>query len=238
MSSLPLERRGLRAHLKHAIMSQLPTESDQFARDRAEMVQVQLRERGIRDERVLEAMVQIPRHEFVLPEHRSQAYEDHPLPIGEGQTISQPFIIAVSLQALALQGTESVLEVGTGSGYQTALLAQLARDVYSIERHSSLARSAEAILVRLGLNNVRVVVGDGSHGLLEYAPFDAIVVGAAAPGLPRSLFDQLSESGRMVIPVGPPQAQELQLVRRRGGMPIIEVLEGCRFVPLVGAEGY
>jgi protein-L-isoaspartate(D-aspartate) O-methyltransferase len=219
-------------------MSQLPTESDQFARDRAEMVQVQLRERGIRDERVLDAMVQIPRHEFVLPEHRSQAYEDHPLPIGEGQTISQPFIIAVSLQALALQGTESVLEVGTGSGYQTALLAQLARDVYSIERHSSLARSAEAILVRLGLNNVRVVVGDGSHGLLEYSPFDAIVVGAAAPSLPRSPFDQLSENGRMVIPVGPPQAQQLQLVRKRDGKPIIEVLEGCRFVPLVGAEGY
>jgi protein-L-isoaspartate(D-aspartate) O-methyltransferase len=238
MSSLPLERRGLRANLKHAIMSQLPTESDQFARERAEMVQVQLRERGIRDERVLDAMLRIPRHEFVLPEYRSQAYEDRPLPIGEAQTISQPFIIAVSLQALALQGTESVLEVGTGSGYQTALLARLARTVYSIERHSSLARSAEATLVRLGLNNVRVVVGDGSHGLLEHSPFDAIVVGAAAPSLPRSLFDQLSENGRMVIPVGPPQAQELQLVRRRDGMPIIEVLEGCRFVPLVGAEGY
>jgi protein-L-isoaspartate(D-aspartate) O-methyltransferase len=219
-------------------MSLLPTESGQFARERAEMVQVQLRERGIRDERVLDAMLRIPRHEFVLPEYRSQAYEDRPLPIGEAQTISQPFIIAVSLQALALQGTESVLEVGTGSGYQTALLAQIARDVYSIERHSSLARSAEAILARLGLNNVRVVVGDGSHGLLEHSPFDAIVVGAAAPSLPRSLFHQLSENGRMVIPIGPPQAQQLQLVRKRDGKPIIEVLEGCRFVPLVGAEGY
>jgi protein-L-isoaspartate(D-aspartate) O-methyltransferase len=231
-------RRGVRAHPNHAIMRNLSIESDQFARERAEMVQVQLRERGIRDERVLEAMQRIPRHEFVLPEYRSQAYEDHPLPIGEEQTISQPFIIAVSLQALSLQGTESVLEVGTGSGYQTALLGQLARNVYSIERHSTLAQSAEAILVRLGLNNVRVVVGDGSHGLLEHAPFDAIVVGAAAPGLPRSLFDQLSENGRMVIPVGPPQAQELQLVRKRDGKPIVEVLEGCRFVPLVCAEGY
>jgi protein-L-isoaspartate(D-aspartate) O-methyltransferase len=219
-------------------MSQLSIDPEQFARERAEMVQVQLRERGIRDERVLDAMLRIPRHEFVLPEYRSQAYEDRPLPIGETQTISQPFIIAVSLQALSLQGTESVLEVGTGSGYQTALLAQIARDVYSIERHSSLARGAEAILVRLGLNNVRVVVGDGSHGLLEHSPFDAIVVGAAAPGLPKSLFDQLSENGRMVIPVGPPQAQELQLVRKRDGRPIIDVLEGCRFVPLVGAEGY
>jgi protein-L-isoaspartate(D-aspartate) O-methyltransferase len=219
-------------------MSQPSTESDQFARERAEMVQVQLLERGIRDERVLEVMLRIPRHEFVSPEYRSQAYEDHPLPIGEEQTISQPFIIAVSLQALSLQGTESVLEVGTGSGYQTALLALLARNVYSIERHSTLAKSAEAILVRLALNNVRVVVGDGSYGLLEHAPFDSIVVGAAAPGLPRSLFDQLSENGRMVIPVGPPQAQELQLVRKRDGKPIIEVLEGCRFVPLVGAEGY
>jgi len=219
-------------------MSQLSIEPDQFDRERAEMVQVQLRGRGIRDERVLEAMLRIPRHEFVLPEYGSQAYEDHPLPIGEEQTISQPFIIAVSLQALSLQGTESVLEVGTGSGYQTALLALLARNVYSIERHSTLARSAEAILVRLGVNNVRVVVGDGSHGLLEQAPFDAVEVGAAAPGLPRSLFDQLSENGRMVIPVGPPQAQELQLVRKRDGKPNIEVLEGCRFVPLVGAEGY
>jgi protein-L-isoaspartate(D-aspartate) O-methyltransferase len=213
-------------------------DSDQFARERAEMVQVQLRDRGIRDERVLAAMRQTPRHEFVLPECRSQAYEDHPLPIGEGQTISQPFIIAVSLQALELQGTESVLEVGTGSGYQTALLAGLARKVYSIERHASLAQEAEATLARMGLNHVKVVVGDGSHGWHEYAPYDAIVVAAAAPGLPRSLLDQLSDNGRMVIPVGPPQAQELQLVRKREGKPVIEVLEGCRFVPLVGQEGY
>jgi len=211
---------------------------DAYASKRAQMVQVQLRERGIRDERVLDAMMRIPRHEFVPEEYKSVAYDDHPVPIAENQTISQPFIIAVSLQALGLQGSESVLEVGTGSGYQTALLAVLAREVYSIERHASLAEGATAILTRLGFNNMRVVVGDGSHGLREHAPFDAILVSAAAPNLPRSLFDQLSETGRMVIPVGPPHAQELQLVRRDQGKPTVRVLEGCRFVPLVGAEGY
>lgn len=212
--------------------------SDRYVSKRAQMVQAQLRERGISDLRVLDAMLRIPRHEFVLPEYRSQAYEDHPIPIGEGQTVSQPFIIAVSLQALELRGTESVLEVGTGSGYQTALLAALARNVYSIERHETLAHSAATILASLGLNNVTVVVGDGSQGLREHAPFDAILVSAAAPSVPRSLFDQLSDTGRMVIPVGPPLAQELQLVRKHGGTPVVDVLEGCRFVPLVGAEGY
>jgi len=202
------------------------------------MVEQQLRARGIRDQRVLDTMLRVPRHEFVPPEYRSQAYEDHPIPIGEDQTISQPFIIAVSLQALGLQGTELVLEVGTGSGYQTALLAVLAREVYSIERHESLARSATTVLSQLGFNNLQVVVGDGSHGLREHAPFDAIVVSAAAPSVPRSLFDQLSDQGRMVIPVGPPHAQELQLVRKQKDHLLVEVLEGCRFVPLIGAEGY
>jgi protein-L-isoaspartate(D-aspartate) O-methyltransferase len=202
------------------------------------MVQQQLRERGIRDQRVLDAMLRVPRHEFVLPEYRSQAYEDHPIPIGMDQTVSQPFIIAVSLQALELQGTELALEVGTGSGYQTALLAVLARDVYSIERHESLAHSATTILAQLGFSNVKVVVGDGSQGLREHAPFDAIVVSAASPSVPRSLFDQLSDYGRMVIPVGPPHAQELQLVRKQKDHLLVEVLEGCRFVPLIGAEGY
>ena len=221
-------------------MSSADTTSDteRYSHERYRMVESQLRRRGIHDERVLEAMLRIPRHEFVPEGYKSQAYEDHPIPIGEDQTISQPFIIAVSLQALGLEGTEVVLEVGTGSGYQTALLAVLAREVYSIERHASLAEGATAILTRLGFNNMRVVVGDGSHGLREHAPFDAILVSAAAPNLPRSLFDQLSETGRMVIPVGPPHAQELQLVRRDQGKPTVRVLEGCRFVPLVGAEGY
>jgi protein-L-isoaspartate(D-aspartate) O-methyltransferase len=202
------------------------------------MVESQLRNRGIHDARVLNAMLQIPRHEFVPEEFRRKAYEDHPIPIAEGQTISQPFIIAVSLQALSLTGTESVLEVGTGSGYQTALLAVLARSVFSIERYSTLARSAETAVSRLGLSNVRIRVGDGSHGLRESAPFNAIVVSAAAPSVPKSLLGQLSEGGRMVIPVGPPHAQELQLVRNVNGRVTIETLEGCRFVPLVGAEGY
>ncbi len=131
-----------------------------------------------------------------------------------------------------------MLEVGTGSGYQTALLAVLAREVYSIERHETLARSAEAILEELGLNNVKIVVGDGTHGLPQFAPYDAILVSAAAPSIPQSLFNQLADDGRMVIPVGPPHAQELQLVRKRDGKPVVEVIEGCRFVPLIGAEGY
>jgi protein-L-isoaspartate(D-aspartate) O-methyltransferase len=183
-------------------------------------------------------MLRIPRHLFVPPEYRSQAYGDHPIPIAEGQTISQPFIVAVSLQALALTGSESVLEVGTGSGYQTALLAELARNVYSVERHATLAHSAETILAQQGLNNVRVVIGDGSHGLSEFAPYGAILVSAAAPSVPQSLLDQLSGNGRMVVPVGPPHAQELQLVRKQDGKPVVKALEGCRFVPLIGAEGY
>jgi protein-L-isoaspartate(D-aspartate) O-methyltransferase len=213
-------------------------EPDPYFADRRRMVESQLRNRGIHDDRVLEAVLRIPRHEFVSKDYKSQAYADHPIPIGENQTISQPFIVALSLQALSLQGGESVLEVGTGSGYQTALLAVLARTVYSVERHLALAQSAEATLDRLGLNNAKLVVGDGSHGLREFAPYDAILVSAAAPAIPRSLFDQLAEDGQMVIPVGPQHSQELQLVRKRAGQPVINVIEGCRFVPLIGAEGY
>lgn len=205
---------------------------------RRHMVESQLRDRGIRDQRVLEVMLRIPRHEFVSAEYRAQAYGDHPIPIGENQTISQPFIVAASLQALNLHGTESVLEVGTGSGYQTALLAALSRAVYSIERHPALAQGADAVLNKLGLNNVKIIVGDGSYGFPEFAPYDAILVSAAAPAIPRSLFDQLADEGRMVIPVGPQQSQELQLVRKRAGSPVVEVIEGCRFVPLIGAGGY
>jgi len=214
------------------------TEQDSSAQERREMVESQLRRRGIHDQRVLNAMAQVPRHEFVPDEYKSLAYADHPIPIAEGQTISQPFIVAVSLQALALNRGESVLEVGTGSGYQTALLAVLARVVYSVERHAVLAQTAESTLGRLGFNNVKIIVGDGSHGLGEFSPYDAILVSAAAPSVPRSLLDQLAEGGRMVIPVGPPQAQELQLVYKEHGKTIVEVIEGCRFVPLIGAEGY
>jgi protein-L-isoaspartate(D-aspartate) O-methyltransferase len=219
-------------------MSWTDSAPDPYVGERRRMVESQLRHRGIHDERVLDAMAHVPRHYFVPEEYRSQAYGDHPIPIGENQTISQPFIVAVSLQALALTGSESVLEVGTGSGYQTALLAVLAQNVYSIERYPTLARGAETVVSCLGMNNVRVVVGDGSHGLSEFAPYDAILVSAAAPSVPQSLVHQLSENGRMVIPVGPAHAQELQLIRKQDGKPIAQTLEGCRFVPLIGAEGY
>src|SRR5271154_4433739 len=207
---------------------------DRYAVQRQKMVNAQLRARGIRDERVLAAMERVPRHLFVPDEYQSSAYEDHPLPIGNGQTVSQPYIVAFMLEVLSLDGSEKVLEIGTGSGYQTALLAELARQVYSVERIEVLAHSAEATLRLLGYANVSLPVGDGSRGLVEYAPFDAIVVSAAAPQIPKRLLEQLREAGRMVIPVGPPDAQELILVRKQDGDAVITKLEGCRFVPLIG----
>jgi len=197
------------------------------------MVELQLRARGVKDERVLAAMNRVPRHEFVPAEFRTQAYADHPIPIDRGQTISQPFIVAVMLEHLQLQTEDCVLEIGTGSGYQTALLALLAGKVYSIERHTTLANSARELLRRFGYSNVEFVVGDGIHGLPDKAPFDAIIVSAAALEIPPALFAQLREGGRMIIPVGPPQAQLLQLVRKRGGRRVITNLEACRFVPLL-----
>jgi protein-L-isoaspartate(D-aspartate) O-methyltransferase len=214
------------------------TQIDSYLTQRRSMVESQLRARGIRDERVLAAMLLVPRHEFVAEDYRDQVYEDHPIPIGEGQTLSQPYIVAIMLQVLALNASDVVLEIGTGSGYQTALLSELTRQVYSVEQHASLARTAQTTLARLGCANVEVLVGDGSHGLPERAPFDAIVVSAAAPRIPPPLFAQLREGGRMVIPVGPPHAQELQLVRKVSGQPVVTNLEGCRFVPLIGSQGY
>jgi protein-L-isoaspartate(D-aspartate) O-methyltransferase len=214
------------------------TPVDLFLAERRNMVESQLRARGIRDERVLTAMSQVARQEFVPAEYRGQVYEDHPIPIGEGQTVSQPYIVAIMLEALALNPLDTVLEIGTGSGYQTALLAELTHQVYSVERHASLARIAEATLGRLGYTNIEVVLGDGSNGLPEHAPFDAIVVSAAAPQIPPPLFEQLRDGGRMVIPVGPAQAQELQFVRKQAGQPLVTSLEGCRFVPLIGSKGY
>ena len=214
------------------------TPVDLFLAERRNMVESQLRARGIRDERVLAAMSHVARQEFVPVEFRDQVYEDHPIPIGEGQTVSQPYIVAIMLQALTLDPLDTVLEIGTGSGYQTALLAELTQQVYSVERHASLASMAETTLSRLGYTNVKVVLGDGSNGLPEHAPFDAIVVSAAAPQIPSPLLEQLREDGRMVIPVGPAQAQELLLVRKQAGQPAITNLEGCRFVPLIGSKGY
>jgi len=214
------------------------TQADAFAQQRRSMVKWQLRDRGIRDQRVLDAMARVPRHEFVITEYRAEAYEDHPLPIAEGQTLSQPYIVAAMLATLALDPSAIVLEIGTGSGYQTALLAELVQHVYSVERLPDLARAAAAILSRLGYRNTTVVVGDGSLGLPEHAPYDAIVVSAAAPGVPQPLFDQLREGGRMIIPVGPAQAQELQLISKREGMAVSTPMEACRFVPLIGEQGY
>jgi protein-L-isoaspartate(D-aspartate) O-methyltransferase len=210
------------------------TQSDIYALARERMVATQLQGRGIRDENVLAAMARVPRHEFVPDEFRSQAYDDHPIPIGQSQTISQPYIVAIMLEYLALQPSHKVLEVGTGSGYQTALLAEIAARVYSIERQASLAESAKETLVRLGYFNVVVVTGDGTEGLPEASPFDAIIVSAAAPEVPPALFEQLSEGGRMVIPVGGYEAQELHLIRKENGQRLINRLEGCRFVPLLG----
>jgi protein-L-isoaspartate(D-aspartate) O-methyltransferase len=212
-------------------------QSDRFAVERQHMVETQVLARGISDQRLLDAMATVPRHEFVEPRYRNQAYEDHPLPIAAGQTISQPYIVALMLDLLQLESSSRVLEIGTGCGYQTALLTRLANHVYSVERHPELARQAAENLSRLGLTNFTVVTADGSKGLPEYAPFDAIIVSAAAPEVPPALFEQLGEGGRMIIPVGPPEAQELQLVSKQGGEALIVLREGCRFVPLIsGAD--
>jgi protein-L-isoaspartate(D-aspartate) O-methyltransferase len=204
-----------------------------FAVLRKRMVETQLRARGIADERVLDAMARVPRHEFAEEQYRAQAYEDHPLPIAEGQTISQPYIVALMLEALALKPTDNALEVGTGSGYATALLAELAAQVVSIERHAVLADAARELLARLNHANVKVMVGDGSQGVVANAPYDAILVSAAAASVPPALVAQMAEGGRMVIPVGSADAQQLQLIHMRNGQPQTTLRELCRFVPLV-----
>lgn len=204
---------------------------------RLRMVESQLRARGITDERVLGAMSRVPRHEFTPQRYRDQAYEDHPLPIGEEQTISQPYIVAIMLEALLLKPQDKVLEVGTGSGYVTALLAELSAAVVSVERHAVLANEARDLLARLSYSNVRVVAGDGSQGFPESAPYNAILVSAAALQLPPALLEQLAEGGRLIIPVGPSDSQQLQLIRMHNGQPHTTLRELCRFVPLVSEEG-
>jgi len=205
---------------------------------RLRMVEEQIRRRGIRDERVLSAMGEVPRHLFVPPELRRLAYSDEPLPIGEGQTISQPFIVAEMTAALRLSGTEKVLEVGTGSGYQTAILARLCREVVSVERIPSLSAEAERRLATLGIRNVAYVVGDGSLGCPAHAPFDRILSAAASPSIPDPWLDQLSEEGIVVLPVGDRFEQALTRVTRARGGDVTEVLGGCRFVPLLGEHGF
>ena len=213
-------------------MSSTP-ENFVFSNLRQLMVDSQLRARGIADQRVLEAMARVPRHEFAPERYRDQAYEDHPVPIGEGQTISQPYIVAIMLEALALSPADRVLEVGTGSGYVTALLAELAAQVVSVERHAALADAARDLLVRMGYTNVKVTVGDGSQGFAEGAPYNAIIVSAATAEVPPALLAQMAEGARMIIPVGPPDSQQLQLIHMENGQPRITLRELCRFVPLI-----
>lgn len=213
--------------------------ADAFAEMREEMVVKQLEARGISDERVLAAIRRVPRHEFVNLELRHLAYRDGPLPIGENQTISQPFVVALMTQLLGLDGSERVLEIGTGSGYQTAVLCEIGAQVYSLERHARLAEVATATLERLGYQNVEVYVGDGSQGYPEMAPFDAILVTAAAPAFPGPLRSQLSEhGGRMVLPVGDDQQQMLEVVIREGNRWRVEHSTPVRFVPLIGRYGF
>ena len=210
----------------------------EFATARNRMVESQLISRGIKDVRVLGAMRKVPRHRFVEEALVSQAYNDHPLPIGEKQTISQPYMVAMMTEALELHGNEKVLEIGTGSGYQTAILAELADKIYSIERIRSLSIKARRILDELGYFNVVLKVSDGTLGLKEEAPLDAIIVTAGSPEVPQPLVDQLAMGGRLVVPVGDRYTQSLmKIVRGKEGITKKD-LGGCRFVNLLGRHGW
>jgi protein-L-isoaspartate(D-aspartate) O-methyltransferase len=205
---------------------------------RKRMVEGQIARRGIKNPRLLDAFLEVPRHHFIPPNQSAQAYHDGPLPIGKGQTISQPYIVAYMTDKLELTGDEKVLEIGTGSGYQAAILSRMAREVHSIERHQSLASSAAAVLHKLGYHNIRVHLGDGTAGLIEHAPYQAIMVTAAGPEVPGPLLDQLAEGGRLVVPMGGKFAQALYLFRREGGEIRQEELVPVAFVPLIGEYGW
>jgi protein-L-isoaspartate(D-aspartate) O-methyltransferase len=209
-----------------------------FPKARLRMVEEQIIGRGIKDSRVIAAMKKVPRHLFVEEALQSQAYSDHPLPIGEKQTISQPFMVALMTEALKLEGREKVLEIGTGSGYQTAILAQLAAKVFSIERIRSLAIRARKLIYELGYLNVEIKFSDGTSGWTEESPFDAIIVTAGAPEVPQPLGDQLATGGRLVVPVGDPYSQDLLRINKTGEGMKKEDLGGCRFVKLIGRYGW
>ncbi len=214
---------------------------DRYKKQRARMVETQIQARQINNARVLKVMATIPRHLFVDEGLIDQAYSDNPLPIGEKQTISQPYIVALMTEALELKGRERVLEIGTGSGYQTAILAMLADRVFSIERVATLATRARKILDRLNCYNVAIRVGDGSYGWKEEAPFDAIITTAAAPKIPQYLVEQLAPGGRLVVPVGSRDVQTLYKLTRSTENPVEikkEDLGGCRFVSLIGESGW
>jgi len=205
---------------------------------RKRMITEQIISRGVNDERVLKALRRVPRHCFVPEEYANIAYSDSPLPIGHGQTISQPYIVALMTELLELEGDENVLEVGTGSGYQAALLACLARQVHTIERYTALADKADEVLISLGFTNVLVHVGDGSLGLAKYAPYQAIMITAAAPNVPQPIFDQLDEGGRLVLPEGGAGGQMLNRWRKRGVEFKQEHVAPVAFVPLRGQHGW
>jgi protein-L-isoaspartate(D-aspartate) O-methyltransferase len=209
-----------------------------FARARAKMVDQQLKARGVDDARVLDAMARVPREQFVGTALASQAYSDAPLPIGEKQTISQPYVVGFMTQALQLSGRENVLEIGTGSGYQTAILSQLAARVYSIERHATLSLRARTLLEAMGARNVVTRCGDGTLGWREFSPFEAILVAAGGPEIPPALVDQLADGGRLVIPIGPEREQELFRITRHGDAFEKTSLGKVRFVPLIGRFGW
>lgn len=210
-----------------------------FLAQRLSMVEEQLLGRGIRDSRVLDAMSKVPRHMFVSQERWTDAYSDHPVPIGEQQTTSQPYIIAAMLQAAEIAPQDRVLEIGAGSGYQTALLAELSSQVFAVERHQNLVENARCVLERLGYKNASLVAADGSVGLPEHAPYDVIIVAAAAPRVPPALLEQLATGGRLILPVGDWQSQVLHLAHKiEGGAITLSLLEGCRFVPLIGQQGF
>lgn len=219
-------------------MSASYPDDEHFAVLRERMVREQIEARGVTDPRVLDAMRRVPRHLFVPPDYRDLAYSDGPLPIGHGQTISQPYIVAYMTALLRLKGDEKVLEIGTGSGYQAAVLAHLAREVHTVERIPALAEQARRRLEALGLTNVTVHISDGTLGLPELAPFDAILVTAAAPKVPQSLLDQLADGGRLVIPVGSRGVQYLERWLRFGDEFRRQVLDPVAFVPLIGEEGW
>jgi protein-L-isoaspartate(D-aspartate) O-methyltransferase len=209
-----------------------------FAGERRAMVAEQLADRGITSERVLEAMGRVPRELFVFDRDRRKAYRDMPLRIGYGQTISQPYMVAVICQAAEVREGDHVLDIGTGSGYQAAVLAELGAAVYTVERIPELAERARERLEAAGYESVDVHVGDGSLGLPEHGPYDAIVVAAAAPAMPGSLYDELRERGRLVVPVGGQHGQRLEVIVRSPEGPAVARSVLCRFVPLVGAEGF
>lgn len=211
---------------------------DRFETIRQRMVQEQLVSRGIHDQRLLTVMGEVPRHLFVEDAMQASAYGDHPLPILDGQTISQPFIVACMTQALGLTGTEKVLEIGTGSGYQAVVLSQLCARVYTVERLNSLLASSRRLFDRLRCYNIQSKLDDGTMGWQEHAPYDAIMVTAGGPEIPEPLLAQLADPGRMVIPVGDQESQELQLVTKKDGQVQVQLLEHVRFVNLVGAHGW